>query len=79
MQDNINRMKELIEILNKASELYYKKDTSMMTDYADYMSKYSDMMSKWDSIDTDSLSADDYAYYAEVTARITKKLAEVAQ
>ena len=53
--------------------------TSMMTDYADYMSKYSDMMGKLDSIDTDSLSADDYAYYVEVNARITKKLAEVAQ
>ena len=33
MNDKINRMKELIKILNKASELYYQKNTSMMTDY----------------------------------------------
>ena len=43
MQDNINRMKELIEILNKASELYYKKDTSMMTDY-EYDALYDELV-----------------------------------
>ena len=33
MDDKIKRMKELIKILNHASELYYKKNTSIMTDY----------------------------------------------
>lgn len=33
MEKKINRMKELISILNKASELYYQKSTFMMTDY----------------------------------------------
>lgn len=33
MEDKITRMKELISILNKASELYYQKNTIMMTDY----------------------------------------------
>lgn len=33
MKDKIARMKELINILNKASELYYQKNTIMMTDY----------------------------------------------
>lgn len=33
MNEKIERMKELIKILNKASELYYQKSTSMMTDY----------------------------------------------
>ena len=33
MTEKIERMKELIKILNKASELYYQKSTSMMTDY----------------------------------------------
>ena len=33
MEDKITRMKELINILNKASELYYQKNTIMMTDY----------------------------------------------
>ena len=33
MNEKIERMKESIKILNKASELYYQKSTSMMTDY----------------------------------------------
>ena len=33
MENKIARMKELINILNKASELYYQKNTIMMTDY----------------------------------------------
>ena len=33
MDTDIKRMKELIEILNNASELYYQKNTSIMTDY----------------------------------------------
>lgn len=31
--DKINQMKELIKTLNKASELYYQKNISMMTDF----------------------------------------------
>ena len=31
MENQINRMKDLIEELNKASELYYQKNISMMT------------------------------------------------
>ena len=33
MDDKVKRMKELIKILNHASELYYKKNVSIMTDY----------------------------------------------
>lgn len=33
MNDKIARMKELIDLLNKASMLYYQKSTPMMTDY----------------------------------------------
>ena len=51
---------------------------SMMSDLADYMGKYSDMMAKLDAIDSKSLSDADAAYYAEVSARVMKKLAEVA-
>lgn len=59
----------------------YKASTdqvSMMSDLADYMGKYSDMMAKLDAIDSESLSDADAAYYAEVSARVMKKLAEVA-
>ena len=50
----------------------------MMGDLADYKGKYSDMMAKLDAIDSKSLSDADTAYYAEVSARVMKKLAEVA-
>lgn len=33
MESKIKQMKDLIEILNKASELYYQKNMSIMTDY----------------------------------------------
>lgn len=33
MENKIKKMKELIEILNNASELYYQENTSIMTDY----------------------------------------------
>ena len=33
MEDKLNRMKELIELLNKASYMYYQESTPMMSDY----------------------------------------------
>lgn len=51
---------------------------SMMADYADMMTKYSDYMEKIGDIDEDELSDADLAYYLKVTARVEKKLAEVA-
>jgi len=51
---------------------------SMLSDYATMMSRYSEAMSALDSIDTDSLSTADYAYYLEVLGRIQQKLLTVA-
>lgn len=59
----------------------YKASTdqvSMMSDLADYMTKYAEMMEKLNAIDSKSLSDADAAYYVEVSARVMKKLAEVA-
>lgn len=53
--------------------------SEMLFQYADMMSRYSEAMSALDSIDENSLSTADYAYYAEVNARILSKLAEVNQ
>ena len=52
---------------------------SLMKDYTEYMSKYADMVDKIDNIDEDSLSKADLDYYIDVTSRVTKKLAEVAE
>ena len=51
-------------------------DMELLTDYLDWMQKYSDYMEKLDSIDQDSLSDADLAYYIEVNTRISKKLLE---
>ena len=50
----------------------------MMADYSDMMTGYSEMMEKINAIDSSSLSADDYAYYAEVLGRVNQRLAEIA-
>ena len=51
----------------------------LMKDYTEFVSKYADWGKKIDDIDEDSLSKADYDYYIDVTARVTKKLAEVAE
>ena len=67
---------EYIDFMKKYKE--NPSDLSLISEYTEYLSKYSDYMSKLSAVDTDSLSAADLAYYTEVNARITKKLAEVA-
>ena len=67
---------EYIDFMKKYKE--NPNDLSLISEYTEYLSKYSDYMSKLSAVDTDSLSAADLAYYTEVNARITKKLAEVA-
>lgn len=51
--------------------------SSLLSKYSSIMSKYSSFMEKYNAIDKDSLSTADAAYYAEVSARVTQKLAEV--
>ena len=50
----------------------------MATDYAKYTKEYAEKMQSFKDEKTDDLSVADAAYYLEVEARITKKLAEVA-
>lgn len=60
--------------------LQYKNSNDaigMMGEYADIMAEYSDYMSKVNAVDTKALSAADYAYYIDVTARIAKKLVSI--
>ena len=59
----------------------YNEDPSnleLLAQYSDYMARYSEAMEAMDSIDTDSLSAGDYAYYIEVQNRINEKLMAAA-
>ena len=49
----------------------------MLTEYTEIMAKYSDWVKKIGEVDQSSLSADDLAYFLEVTGRVTEKLASV--
>ena len=53
-------------------------DMSVLTDYAKYMGQYADMMQKFEQWEGEDLNTAELAYYAEVQARITKKLLEIA-
>lgn len=53
-------------------------DLSYLNSLASMMAQYEETMQALNSIDQDSLSADDLAYYLETMARINEKLASVA-
>ncbi|MGC6174222.1 DUF6591 domain-containing protein [Lacrimispora sp. 38-1] len=60
----------------------YKESTdqaSMITDYTNYMKKYTELMGKMNELNNDQLSTEEAAYYVEVSARITQKLAAATQ
>lgn len=52
---------------------------SMLADYTTMMANYAEMSEQIEAIDTDTLSADDLAYYTEVMARVAQRLAEIGQ
>lgn len=52
---------------------------SMLADYTSYLQQYTETIDGLNSIDQDSLSAADLAYYIEVNGRISQRLLEVGQ
>ena len=52
-------------------------DTSLLSSYSDYMSKYSKLASDFAKWGNKELSSAEAAYYAEVQARVSKKLLEI--
>ena len=52
---------------------------SMMGDYASYMAQYAEFMQKLDEVNNENMSTEEAAYFLEVSARITERLAAVAQ
>lgn len=66
---------EYVDFMKKYND---SDDTSaMLSDYSDFILKYTETMQKFQEIDTDELNIEEALYYAEVSARITKKLAEI--
>lgn len=66
---------DYVEFMKKYEES--DDQASMVNDYTALMNQYTDTMNKLNSIDKNSLSASDLAYYNEVNGRILQKLTEI--
>lgn len=64
---------EFMEEYNSSDDI-----SSMMTEYADFMKKYAECMEAMDKLEEEELSSADTAYFIEVQARITAKLASIS-
>ena len=71
-EESINQYVEFMKKYNESDD-----QASMLNDYTALMSQYTDTMNKINSVDKNSLSASDLAYYNEVNGRILKKLTEI--
>ena len=67
---------EYIAFMDKYKDNPY--DLAILGEYSKFLEQYSETMNKMSAIDTSSLSADDLAYYFEVTGRIYAKLGDIA-
>lgn len=75
MDDYESFMDKYVDFMKK-----YKSSsdtTSMLADYSKMMQDYAKFADSIKEYNQDNLSASDWAYYLEVTSRVTKKLAEV--
>ena len=52
---------------------------ALLGKYAEFMSSYADTMDKFDALESQDMTNEEAAYYAEVSARITQKLLKAAQ
>lgn len=68
---------EYVEFMNNYQDS--NDVVGMLTQYSEMMTRYAETMEALGEVDTASLSAADLAYYTEVTARITQKLATIGQ
>lgn len=75
-ETTINNYCDFMEKYNNAGP----EDTAaMLADYISYLQQYTETIDALNSIDEDSLSAADLAYYIEVNGRISQRLLEVGQ
>lgn len=75
-ETTINNYCDFMEKYNNARP----EDTAaMLADYTSYLQQYTETVEGLNSIDEESLSAADLAYYIEVNGRISQRLLEVGQ
>lgn len=70
-------MNDYVDFMKKYENASDDEYLSMLQEYTEMMIKYNDMAEKMDSIDTDTLSSEELAYYTLVMGRVTEKLAEL--
>lgn len=70
-------MNDYVDFMKKYENASDDEYLSMLQEYTEMMTKYNDMAEKMDSIDTDTLSSEELAYYTLVMGRVTEKLAEL--
>lgn len=75
-ETTINNYCNFMEKYNNAGP----EDTAaMLADYTSYLQQYTETIDGLNSIDQDSLSVADLAYYTEINGRISQRLLEVGQ
>lgn len=65
-------MDEYVDFMQRYKDSGYS--ASMLSDYTDMLQKYNDFSEKINAMDTGNMSNADYAYYIEVTSRVSQKL-----
>lgn len=66
---------EYVEFMKKYNE--NPADATLLLKYADMMTQYTEAMKALEEWDTSNMTQEELAYYTEVMARITQKLASV--
>ncbi|MDO4891504.1 MAG: hypothetical protein Q3963_09065, partial [Coriobacteriaceae bacterium] len=65
-------MDEYVDFMQRYKDSGYS--ASMLSEYTDMLQKYNDFSEKINAMDTSNMSNADYAYYIEVTSRVSQKL-----
>lgn len=67
---------EYVEFMKKYNA--NPNDLCLLTEYTDYLSKYAEYVENFEKWEDEDLNAVEIAYYAEVQARVSKKMIEAA-
>lgn len=67
-------MNEYIAFMQNYYNATPNQMVNMLDDYYDLLTEYDEMMDLLDSLDTSNMTAEDYAYYLEVTNRVNENL-----
>jgi hypothetical protein len=70
-------MNEYIAFMQTYNNASPDQAIAMMDDYLELLDQYTEVMESINNIDTSSMTAEDYAYYIEVTTRVSQNLLSI--